>query len=93
MERIQDGMFSYLSLEKRVPQDQPLRAVHKLTDTGVAYIEPGARRAVCGLWPTIDCAKGILRPLLLPAFYSMRSERLPVEQVDYNLPVPLVRRS
>jgi hypothetical protein len=32
-ERIQDGMFSYVSLEQRVPQDHPLRAVRKLTDT------------------------------------------------------------
>jgi transposase len=31
-ERVQDGMFSYVSLEERVPQDHPLRAVRKLTD-------------------------------------------------------------
>ena len=32
-ERDQDGMFSYVSLEQRVPQDHPLRAVRKLTDS------------------------------------------------------------
>ncbi|MGI0134254.1 MAG: IS5-like element ISCARN71 family transposase, partial [Candidatus Micrarchaeaceae archaeon] len=32
-ERFQDGMFSYVSLEQRVPEDHPLRAVRKLTDT------------------------------------------------------------
>ncbi|MGB0081220.1 MAG: IS5/IS1182 family transposase, partial [Terracidiphilus sp.] len=32
-ERVQDGIFSYVSLEQRVPQDHPLRAVRKLTDT------------------------------------------------------------
>ncbi|MGA9246315.1 MAG: IS5/IS1182 family transposase, partial [Silvibacterium sp.] len=31
-ERIQDGMFSYVSLEQRVPADHPLREVRKLTD-------------------------------------------------------------
>jgi hypothetical protein len=31
-ERVQGGMFSYVSLEERVPQDHPLRAVRKLTD-------------------------------------------------------------
>ena len=31
-ERVQDGMFSYVSLEQRVPQDHPLRAIRKLTD-------------------------------------------------------------
>jgi transposase len=51
-ERVQDGMFSYVSLEQRVPQDHPLRAVRKLTD------------AVLG---------------------TVRSERLLVEQIDYNL--------
>ena len=30
-ERVQDGMFSYVSLEQRVPQDHPLRAIRKLT--------------------------------------------------------------
>ena len=32
-ERVQDGMFSFVSLEQRVPADHPLRAVRKLTDT------------------------------------------------------------
>ena len=31
-ERVQDGMFSYLTLEQRVPQDHPLRAIRRLTD-------------------------------------------------------------
>ena len=40
-ERGQDGMFSYVSLEQRVPQDHPLRAVRKLTD--------GSQTAGCGV--------------------------------------------
>jgi len=39
-ERIQDGMFSYGSLEQRVPQDHPLRAVRKLTDTVLRTLSP-----------------------------------------------------
>jgi hypothetical protein len=36
-ERVQDGMISYVSLEQRVPQDHPRRAVRKLTDTFQAF--------------------------------------------------------
>ena len=39
-ERIQDGMFSYVSLEQRVPQDHPLRAVRKLTDAVLRTLSP-----------------------------------------------------
>ena len=37
-ERVQDGMFSYVSLEQRVPQDHLLRAVGKLTDAVLASL-------------------------------------------------------
>jgi len=82
-ERIQDGMFSYVSLEQRVPMD-PLRGIRKLTDAVLGSLSPEfdnlykARAA-------IDCAEYILRALLLQVFYSVRSERLLVEQIDYNL--------
>src|ERR1700739_2240647 len=39
-ERDQDGMFSYISLEQRVPQDHPLRAVRKLTDAVLQTLSP-----------------------------------------------------
>jgi transposase len=84
-ERIQDGMFSYVSLEQRVPQDHPLRAVRKLTDTvlGSLSAELDALYADSGR-PSI-APEYILRALLLQVFYSVRSERLLVEQIDYNL--------
>ena len=84
-ERIQDGMFSYVSLEQRVPEDHPLRAVRKLTDSvlgsldtefDVLYEDSGR--------PSI-APEYILRALLLQVFFSIRSERLLVEQIDYNL--------
>jgi len=84
-ERIQDGMFSYVSLEQRVPQDHPLRAVRKLTDAVLGRLSPefGALYADSGR-PSI-APEYILRALLLQVFYSVRSERLLVEQIDYNL--------
>ncbi|MGH9446300.1 MAG: IS5-like element ISCARN71 family transposase, partial [Terriglobia bacterium] len=39
-ERVQDGMFSYVSLEQRVPVDHSLRAVRKLTDTVLRSLSP-----------------------------------------------------
>src|SRR6202166_5118669 len=84
-ERIQDGMFSYVSLEQRVPADHPLRAVRKLTDAGLGTLSPefDALYAASGR-PSI-APEYILRALLLQVFYSVRSERLLVEQIDYNL--------
>src|ERR1035441_9031263 len=84
-ERIQDGMFSYVSLEQRVPQDHPLRAVRKLTDAVLGSLSPefDALYAASGR-PSI-APEYILRALLLQVFYSVRSERLLVEQIDYNL--------
>jgi transposase len=84
-ERIQDGMFSYVSLEQRVPVDHPLRAVRKLTDAvlGSLSAEFDALYADSGR-PSI-APEYILRALLLQVFYSVRSERLLVEQIDYNL--------
>ena len=78
-------MFSYVSLEERVPQDHPLRAVRKLTDQVL--------RSLSGEFDQLYAATGrrsiapeyILRALLLQVFYSIRSERQLVEQLDYNL--------
>ena len=78
-------MFSYVSLEQRVPADHPLRAVRKLTDTvlGTLSLDFDALYADSGR-PSI-APEYILRALLLQVFYSVRSERLLVEQIDYNL--------
>jgi transposase len=84
-ERVQEGMFSYISLEQRVPQDHPLRAVRKLRMRCFLTLSPefDALYAASGR-PSI-APEYILRALLLQVFYSVRSERLLVEQIDYNL--------
>jgi transposase len=84
-ERIQDGMFSYVTLEQRVPLDHPLREIRRLTDVVL--------RSLSGEFDSLYSASGrpsiapeyVLRALLLQAFYSVRSERQLVEQLDYNL--------
>src|SRR5271156_2221134 len=84
-ERVEDGMFSYVSLEQRVPWDHPLRAVRKITDAVLHRLsaEFDALYADSGR-PSV-APEYTLRALLLQVFYSIRSERLLVEQIDYNL--------
>jgi transposase len=78
-------MFSYVTLEQRVPQDHPLREIGRLTDVVL--------RSLSGSFDEMYATSGrpsiapeyVLRALLLQAFYSVRSERQLVEQLDYNL--------
>src|SRR5258705_2199304 len=84
-ERNQDGMFSYVSLEQRVPVDHPLRAVRKLTDKVLESLSGEFDELyAAGGRPSV-APEYLLRALLLQVFYSVRSERLLVEQIDYNL--------
>jgi transposase len=84
-DQLQPGMFSYVSLEERVPADHPLRAIRKLGDqvlSGMSAQFDGLYAAVGR--PSIPPER-LLRALLLQVFYSIRSERLLMEQLDYNL--------
>jgi transposase len=79
------SMFSYVSLEARVPQDHPLRAIRHITDRALERISPrfGALYINFGR-PSIPPER-LLRALLLQALYTIRSERQLMEQLDYNL--------
>src|SRR5919106_681782 len=79
------SMFSYVSLEERVPQDHPLRAIRRITDRALERLSPrfGTLYVKFGR-PSIPPEK-LLRALLLQALYTIRSERQLVEQLDYNL--------
>jgi transposase len=74
-ERVQDGMFSYVSLEQRVPSDHPLRAVRKVTDVVLHTLSPelDALYAEAGR-PSI-APEYILRALLFAGilFHSLRT--------------------
>jgi len=79
------SMFSYVSLEERVPQDHPLRAIRRITDRALERLSPrfGTLYVNFGR-PSIPPEK-LLRALLLQALYTIRSERQLMEQLDYNL--------
>ena len=84
-ERSQDGLFSYISLEQRVPQDHPLRAIRRLTDRVLASLDAEFDQLYAATGRPSIAPESMLRALLLQVFFSIRSERLLVEQIDYNL--------
>jgi transposase len=84
-DREPDAMFSYVSAEQRVPKEHPLRAIRALVDDVLREMS----REFDGLYarvgrPSIPPER-LLRAQLLQIFYSIRSERLLMEQLDYNL--------
>jgi transposase len=78
-------LFSYLSPEQRVPADHPLRAIRTMTDEALGRLSPRfeAMYAKTGR-PSIP-PEHLLRALLLQVLYSVRSERMLIEQLEYNL--------
>src|ERR1700741_1880646 len=80
-----DHLFSYLSCEARVPRDHPLRAIRPIVDAALRTLSPAFETLYAPIGrPSIPPEK-LLRALLLQAFYSVRSERQLMEQLDYNL--------
>ena len=81
----QNHMFSYLSPETRVRQDHPLRAIRAMVDVVLAQLSPrfDSMYAAMGR-PSIPPEK-LLRAQLLQMLYTIRSERLLMEEMDYNL--------
>ena len=81
----QDGLFSYFSIEERVPADHPLRRVKKQADVvlGSMSAQFDAMYATVGR-PSI-APERLLKATLLIALYSVRSDRLFCETLDYNM--------
>jgi transposase len=80
-----DGMFSYITPEARVRPDHPLRPIRRMTDAALARLSARFDRLYAPTGrPSIPPEK-LLRALLLQMLYSIRSERLLVEELDYNI--------
>src|SRR5712692_9239342 len=84
-EQIQDGMFSYISPAQRVPQDHPLRPIRKMVDEALKELSPKFEGMYSDVGRPSIPPEQLLRALLLQVFYTVRSERLLMEQLDYNL--------
>ena len=81
----QEGMFSYISSEKRVPQDHPLRRIRAMTDEALKQMSPQFSVLYAPQGRPSIAPEKLLRALLLQVLYSVRSERLLMEQLQYNL--------
>jgi transposase len=81
----QAGMFSYLSPEERVPATHPLRPIRQYVDTALTALSPQLERLYARTGRPSIAPEKLLRALLLQVLYSLRSERLLMEELQYNL--------
>jgi len=78
-------LFSYVSPEERVPADHPLRAIRTQVDALLREMSPDFDGLYAAVGRPSIPPERLLRAQLLQFFYSVRSERLLMEQLDYNI--------
>src|SRR5215207_5165034 len=79
------GLFSYVRLEERVPADHPLRPIRALADEALAALNGRFEGLYSSMGRPSIPPEMLLRATLLQAFFSVLSERLLMEQINYNL--------
>jgi len=84
-DRQPDSMFSYVSPEQRVPTDHPLRAIRQMVDAILREMSREFDQLYSDVGRPSIPPERLLRAQLLQIFYSIRSERLLMEQLDYNI--------
>jgi transposase len=81
----QNTMFSYLSPEQRVPADHPLRRMRPMVDVALKALSPSFDEMYSAFGRPSIAPEKLLKALLLQVLYTVRSERLLMEQLGYNL--------
>ena len=81
----QSTMFSYLSPEERVPAEHPLRPIRRMVDAVLQTLSPSFDDMYASFGRPSIAPEKLLKALLLQVLYSVRSERMLMEQLDYNL--------
>jgi transposase len=81
----QATMFSYLSPEERVPEDHPLRSIRQLADRMLKQLSSQFEKMYSEMGRPSIAPEKLLRALLLQVLYTVRSERLLMEELNYNL--------
>ena len=81
----QSAMFSYLSPEQRVPADHPLRPIRVMVDLALKALSPAFGQMYADFGRPSIAPEKLLRALLLQVLYTVRSERMLMEQLEYNL--------
>jgi transposase len=85
IENKQDKLFSYVSQENRIPQNHPMRELRKLIDPILEKMSPQFEKMYADTGRPSIPPEYLLRASLVQIFYTIRSERLLMEQLDYNL--------
>src|SRR5467141_2978819 len=84
-ERQQRSMLMVLDLEQRVPQDHPLRRIKQLAETVLQGLSASFDRMYSATGRPSIPPERLLKASLLMALYTVRSERMLCEELDYNL--------
>ena len=75
----QQAMFSYVSLESRIPQDHPLRSIRRMVDQVLADLAEAFRGMYSRTGRPSIPPERLLRALLIQVLYTIRSERMLIE--------------
>ena len=81
----QETMFSYVSPEARVPVNHPLRPIRAMISETLAQMDGRLEKLYSQTGRSSIAPERLIRALLLQVLYSIRSERLLIEQLEYNL--------
>src|SRR2546428_8129975 len=81
----QGAMWSYVPMEQRIPVDHPLRRMRPMVDAILEEMSPRFDELYSRVGRPSIAPEKLLRALLLQVLYTSRSERLLMEQLDYNL--------
>src|SRR4030095_14845630 len=81
----QSHVFSYISPEQRVRKDHPLRPIRTMVDEILKQLSPQFNKMYARVERPSIPPEQLLRAQLLQLFYSVRSERLLMEEMDYNI--------
>ena len=85
LDKQQSAMFSYVSPEARVPPNHPLRPIREMVDESLKALSPVFDEMYASFGRPSIAPEKLLRSLLVQILYSIRSERMLMEQLEYNL--------
>ena len=78
-------LFSYIAPEQRIRPDHPLRQIRRMTDEVLTGLSPRFDRMYSDMGRPSIPPEQLLRALLVQALYTIRSERLLMEEIDYSI--------
>lgn len=81
----QPGMFSYVDLEARIPSQHPIRKIRGIVDEALIELEPAFAEMYSDRGRPSIPPEQLLRAMLLQILFTIRSERLLMERIDYDL--------